>query len=119
MKKLLLLCMLCCFSIAYATEKPKYLYISTAPKARLIKKAEDRYELIFNQESAKIGYFTDRPYRDTGILEFEQFLHLWTTKKVNNNFSKVPPNVAVAMILSNGKKQGFVAEMGLPITRGI
>ena len=114
MKKILLPLLLLFSTSLFASTNASYLFLATAPSAKLIKEKGDNYSLELQKGPSQVGYFTDRPVRESGLMDMSQFLKLWDSKKIKNNFTKMPPNAAIAMILSNGKKQSFVAVLGKP-----
>lgn len=119
MKKILLPLLLLFSTTLMASTSASYLFLATASSAKLVNEKGDSYNLEVQKGPSHVGYFTDRPVRDSGLIEMSQFLKLWDSKQVKNNFTKIPPNAAFTMILPDGKKQSFVAELGKPeVTNG-
>lgn len=114
MKKIILLLMLCISTSLYAQTNKQYLFVITAPNAQLIKQDAKHYLLQVSAKKSHIGYFTNRPVQESGMMTYGELLKLWTDKSINHNFSKMPPNVAVTMLMNKGHKQSFVATLGQP-----
>lgn len=118
MKKIILALLLSLFSVTALASSASYLFLQSAPSADLIKDKAGKYTLVLHQGAKHIGYFTNRPVRKSGLLDLAQFKALWTSKKVKPNFTQVPPNAALAMVMNNGSKQSFVAVLSKPQIKG-
>jgi len=106
------------FAKGQVVKDNKLLFLAAAPKARLIHQQADHYLLMVRNAPGNIAYFTNRPARKTGVLAVDKFVSLWTNANIKNNFTKNPPNVAVAMSMDNGLNQSFIAIMGKPLIKG-
>lgn len=118
MKKKLLFVFLSLFSVSAMASTASYLFLQTAANAQLRHDQGDKYTLTLHKGADHIGYFTNRPVRKSGLLAMDKFEKLWTTKKLAHNFTQEPPNVAIAMVMSNGQKQSFIAVMSKPVVKG-
>lgn len=113
MKKLILLCLLAMSSLALAGTN-HYLFMQTAKHGTLTQTGKSTYQLVLIDTPTQIAYFTDRPQRDSGLMPIEKFTQFWTNKALADNFTEVPPNVAITMKMADGKGQGFVAVFSKP-----
>ncbi|QDP73345.1 hypothetical protein FOG18_12610 [Legionella israelensis] len=97
-------------SIAMASSG-SYLFLETAYQGSLIKNKDNSYSLTLQNESKNIDYFADRPARKTGTMPLQEFVGLWKNKDIKNNFSDIPPNVAITLKDAAGQSKHFFAEV--------
>ncbi len=81
-----------------ASSDPSYLFVYEGKNAVLtpIGDSETAFTLTvpIASESAKVTWFTDRPYRDAGHLTYKEFANAFTTDE-EDSFKADPPNVAI------------------------
>jgi hypothetical protein len=71
--------------------------------------------LTLTEVSDKIGWFTDRPYREAGQLPIEEFLSHWWGGE--NSFADDPPNADFTCTV-NGEVVNHVVELTMPLLVG-
>lgn len=114
MKKTLLMALLLVTQITFAASA-NFLFLETATEGKLIKNKDNSFSLILPNVPTFMGYFSDRPERKAGIISLKEFLKLWSDKKLSDNFSENPPNVAITFKPKAGKAENFIAEVSNPI----
>jgi hypothetical protein len=81
-----------------ASSKPSYLFVYEGKNAELtpIGDSETKFTLTvpIASESAKVTWFTDRPYRDAGHMTYKEFAKLFASAG-EDSFKVDPPNVAI------------------------
>ena len=101
-------------SLSFATVD-SVLFFQSSTDATITKgTTKNTFTITLNHPSDYVSYFTDRPVRKAGVISLSRFLSLWTDKNVKNNFSQNPPNVAINMVLEQGKEQNAVVEIAKP-----
>jgi len=81
-----------------ASSEPSYLFVYEGRNAELTPIGDSETEFTLTvpiaSESAKVTWFTDRPYRDAGHLTYKEFALAFTTDE-EDSFKEDPPNVAI------------------------
>ncbi|MFJ1267136.1 hypothetical protein ACD661_01035 [Legionella lytica] len=113
MKKIMIPLLLSMSSISVAAGA-NVLFFQAAADASITKTAKNSYTLSVQNPTQYVTYFTDRPVRKSGLVALPEFLSLWTDQNRANNFAKNPPNVAINMVLAQGKEQNVVVEVSKP-----
>lgn len=116
MKKIIGAIALLCSSMVFAGNN-SYLFLQTSNHGTLVKNTDNTYTLSIAKPQKFVGYFTDRPERKAGLITLKKFLSLWTNTHIKDNFSKEPPNVAVALRLKQGGFETVFAEVTHPILK--
>ena len=113
MKKILGTALLLASTVSMAATD-NYLFLQTASQGNLVKNKDNSYTLTLEHSPKYVDYFTDRPERKAGMVTLEQFVQLWKSKAIKNNFSEVPPNAAIAVKPVGGVPEHFIAEVTKP-----
>ncbi|CDZ78538.1 hypothetical protein BN59_02848 [Legionella massiliensis] len=114
MKKIIFFVLLALGSQIYASDA-SYLFFQSASQASLTKLDKNNYRLTLEESPRYINYFTDRPIRKSGIFSLSKFFSLWSNKKIKNNFTDSPPNVALSMVSKDRKRHNFIAIVSKPV----
>jgi len=81
-----------------ASSEPSYLFAYEGNNAELTPIGDSETEFTLTvpiaSESAKVTWFTDRPYRDAGHMTYKEFANAFTTDE-EDSFKADPPNVAI------------------------
>ena len=81
-----------------ASSDPAYLFVYEGKNAVLTPIGDSETEFTLTvpiaSESAKVTWFTDRPYRDAGHMTYKEFAYTFTTDE-EDSFKADPPNVAI------------------------
>jgi hypothetical protein len=94
---------------AVAANKPRDVFVQTAPDASIIKSAAPHtYQLDLKNISGFATYFSDRPSRTSNIMTIESFLNIW-----QKGFSKDAPNASISG-MTHQKMVNFPAELTQP-----
>ncbi|MCF8128395.1 MAG: thaumatin family protein [Deltaproteobacteria bacterium] len=78
------------------SEEPIWLYVIRADKATL---ADADTLLVLEGITPDILAFTDRPYREHRIINWDEFMALWGER--DGSFSHVPPNVILTGVAAD------------------
>jgi len=83
-----------------ASSEPSYLFVYEGNNAELTPIGDSETEFTLTvpiaSESAKVSWFTDRPYRDAGHMTYKEFESIFTTDE-EDSFKADPPNVAIQL----------------------
>lgn len=113
MKKILFICLLVANSVIFAGSH-SFLFIQKAEKGNLHKNKDGSYSLTLKDFPQHVSYFSNRPAHIAGILPLQKFLTVWSNPAIANNFSKEPPNVAIAMITKRGYAHTLIGSISSP-----
>lgn len=113
MKKIVLSLLLGISSACFALDN-SYLFVQNSSRATLSQQQKNSYTITLDAAPAYVGYFTDRPVRQSGAVKLADFLSMWSNKSIKNNFAENPPNVAIVMVNDKGEQQNAMAELTNP-----
>jgi hypothetical protein len=89
--------------------KPSYLFAFEGQKAKLRPAGNNTNKLILRMpirgSNHKVTWFTDRPTRDAGHIDMNEFLQFWASDEANG-FKDNPTNVAITF-----GEETLIAEM--------
>jgi hypothetical protein len=86
-----------------ASDSPKWLLVMTAGRGTL-----DGTTLEVADPHHTVTAFTDRPVRDTAIVDLETFLGYW---EEGETFDDETPNAALEMITDGGRRETVVVDL--------
>lgn len=85
------------FSVPYASTIKKtngnYLYVITSKNGHIKKLPTGKFQLIMQNVTPYVTYFSDRPKRLSGLMPTLKFVNKWNV--VNNRLVKNPPNANI------------------------
>lgn len=118
---IIFLTVLIIFSIEYAESakaagKVNYVFIQNADKAILtpVKNTVNTYQLTLIKVHPYINYFSERPYRMSGMMPTAQFFKNWNVGK--DSFAKDTPNVSVSGIRLHGSDGNQIGDYLLALS---
>lgn len=111
LRKLVLGIISLCFMTLALAETPtsRYLFVIHATRGKVTQPDlnQNAYQLVLHKVAGM--YFSDRPVRDSGILNLSQFFEKWD--KGNDSFKANNPNAALVTVLDFKKDKQQITEL--------